>query len=336
MLSRRAGCPAGSWLDGLESRSYTTSNTRKHRHSPCRQPISSIDSGAPDALHRAMTSRTPHVLASDLLFPECPRWRAGRLWFSDQYLNRVFSLDETGALEAVATVPNHPSGLGWDAQGRLLIVSMHDRKLLRLEGEQRLVEVANLESYADFHCNDMVVDGKGRAYVGNFGFDLYAGANPSPTRLALVEPTGAVRVVAEDLLFPNGMIITPDETTLIVSETFGARLSAFDIDSDGNLSNRRVWAQLEQAPDGICLDEAGCVWVAAPMKPGGCLRVAEGGEVKERISSDDHGTYACMLGGADGKTLFTAEAREMRPDKMQPGNGRIRRVNVDVPRAGRP
>ncbi len=282
-----------------------------------------------------MAQSTPQILASDLLFPECPRWRAERLWFSDQYLNRVFALAENGSRDLIVEVPSHPSGLGWDTAGNLLIVSMHDRKLLRY-GDKALSEVADLSAHARFHCNDMTVDDKGRAYVGNFGFDLYGGESPTGTALVLVDPSGTVRVVAEDLLFPNGMVITPDGKTMILSETFGARLLAFDIAEDGSLSNRRVWAELGMAPDGICLDASGAVWAALPMAPGGFVRVREGGEILERIESEDYGGYACMLGGREGRTLFLLEAREMRPDRMQPGNGRIRKVEVAVPHAGRP
>jgi sugar lactone lactonase YvrE len=274
-------------------------------------------------------------LTQDLLFPECPRWQGGQLWFSDQYMNCVFRLDQSGLCEPLLDVPGHPSGLGWDSKGRLLVVSMHDRRLLRLEDGQ-LRELADLTDYADSHCNDMVVDAQGRAYVGNFGFDLWNGAAPAPTRLTLVDEQGAARVVAEDLLFPNGMVLTPDQKTLILSETFGGRLLAFDVAADGNLSGRRVWAELNQPTDGITLDAEGCVWVAVPLCPGAFLRVAEGGAIKERIDVPDFGAYACMLGGPQGKTLYLCEAREGQPRRMASGNGRIRSVEVSVPHAGRP
>lgn len=282
-----------------------------------------------------MSERTIEVVVSDLLFPECPRWHEGELWFSDQYLNRVFVLGEDGKTREAAEVPQHPSGLGWDQQGRLLVVSMHDRTVLRKDGAA-LAPFADLSSIAHFHCNDMTVDRHGRAYVGNFGFDLWGGANPSPTNLALVEPSGAARVVATDLLFPNGMVITPDEQTLILSETFKGRLIAFDIAQNGDLSGQRVWAQVSRPTDGICLDAEGCVWAAVPLQGGAFLRVAEGGEIKEEISADEYCAIACMLGGEDGKTLFLLEALEPRPQHMQPGNARIRAVRVDVPHAGRP
>jgi sugar lactone lactonase YvrE len=282
-----------------------------------------------------MTERHFELVLDGLLFPECPRWHDGRLWFADQHLKRVFVVDERGTAELVVEVPNHPSGLGWDAEGRLLIVSMNDRRLLRLDGRE-LTQVADLSPYTHFHCNDMVVDGKGRAYIGNFGFDLWSGVAPSPTNLVLVEPGKSIRVVASGLLFPNGMVITPDERTLILSETFGERLLAFDIEADGSLSNRRVWAHIGRPTDGICLDAEGLVWAAVPARPGAFLHVAEGGAIKERISGGEYGGFACMLGGPDGRTLFLLEARDMRPGRMLENNGRIRSVRVEAPHAGRP
>jgi sugar lactone lactonase YvrE len=248
---------------------------------------------------------------------------------------RVVVLGEDGKTREVAEVPTHPSGIDWDSDGRLLVVSMHERKVLRKEGAA-LETLADLSSIAHFHCNDMTADRLGRAYVGNFGFDLWGGGSPSPTNLALVEPSGAARIVATDLMFPNGIVITPDERTLILSETFTARLLAFDIESDGSLSGRRVWAEVGRPTDGICLDAEGCVWAAVPLASGAFLRVAEGGEIKEEISADEYCAIACMLGGKDGKTLFLLEALDPRPERMKPGNGRIRAVEVAVPHAGRP
>lgn len=282
-----------------------------------------------------MTDGAISVLKADLLFPEGPRWHDGRLWFSDQHLHRVYAMDERGNCETLFEVPGSPSGLGWDSRGRLLVVSMQDRKLLRLE-DGKLRELADLSDVADFHCNDMVVDRKGRAYVGNFGFDLWGHAPPSPTRVVLVEETGSVRVVAENLMFPNGMVITPDDKTLILSETYAGRLLAFDVEPDGSLSGQRVWAELNEPTDGIALDAEGCVWVAVPLCPGRFLRVAAGGEIKQRIDVEDHGAYACMLGGSDGRTLFLLEARDGQPTRMEPGNGRVRSLRVPVPHAGLP
>jgi sugar lactone lactonase YvrE len=181
----------------------------------------------------------------------------------------------------------------------------------------------------------MVVDARGRAYVGNFGFDLNGGAPHAPTNLALVHADGRVEVAASDLLFPNGAVITPDGRTLIVGETMAARLTAFDIAEGGRLSNRRVWAQLERAiPDGICLDAEGAIWVASPISHG-VLRVREGGEVLQRISVENQ-AYACMLGGADRRTLYICTAETHDPAKTSGNRGRIEVAQVDVPGAGLP
>jgi sugar lactone lactonase YvrE len=197
----------------------------------------------------ALKTRT---LAEGLVFPECPRWHEGKLWFSDQHAHRVMTVDLKGNIETIVEVPGQPSGLGCLPDGQLLVVSMTDRCLLRLDG-RRLTLVANLKELASFHCNDMVVDRQGRAYVGNFGFDLDAGQPFKPAEVVLVTPDGDARIVASNLAFPNGTVITPDGRTLIVAETLAGRLTAFDIRPDGSLKNRRIWAQLDQVtPDGIC------------------------------------------------------------------------------------
>jgi len=276
----------------------------------------------------------PSVLLSGLRFPEGPRWHEGQLWFSDMHAQQVMRVGLDGRAEVVAEVPSDPSGLGWLPDGRLLVASMRDRRLLRLDPEG-LVEVADLRGVAPFHCNDMVVDSVGRAYVGNFGFDLHAGEAPAPTALAMVTPEGVVRVVAEDLRFPNGMVITPDGRTLVVGESFGACLTAFDIAADGRLAGRRVFAQLERAvPDGICLDAEGAIWVASPISHG-VLRVREGGEVTHRIAVE-HQAFACMLGGPERRTLFLCTARDPHPERTVERSGRIEFVEVEVPGAGLP
>lgn len=278
----------------------------------------------------------PTVLLDGLMFPEGPRWHDGRLWFSDMHAHEVVAVGLDGQRETIVAVPNDPSGLGWLPGGDLLIVSMRDRKLLRYDGSA-LREHADLSALAPFHCNDMVVDGAGRAYVGNFGFDLHARAEPKTTNLILVTPDGACREVATDLFFPNGTVITPDGTALIVGESGGRRLTAFDIEADGSLSNRRVWADLGVPPDGIALDAEECIWVAVPTNPGAFIRVAKGGEVRQRIDLDDWGGFACALGGPEERTLFMLEARSSDPAEIAgPGNGRIRALEVDAPRAGWP
>ncbi len=274
------------------------------------------------------------VLLDGLRFPEGPRWHDGRLWFSDMHDRKVIAVGLDGRTEVVVEVAGQPSGLGWTPDGRLLVVSMLDRRLLRLDAEG-LSEVADLTALASFHCNDMVVDAQGRAYVGNFGFDLDGGADPCSTTLVLVHPDGRCQVAAEDLRFPNGCVITPDGRTLIVGESFGACLTAFDIADDGTLSGRREWARLEAAvPDGICLDAEGGIWVASPVS--GCvLRVREGGQVTRKIAVD-HQAFACMLGGRDRRTLFICTAAESNPDKTGDRRGRIETVTVDVPGTGLP
>ncbi len=288
------------------------------------------------------------LLTDGLYFGEGPRWRDGWLYFSDMYAHAVKRVDVAGTVESVVEVPNQPSGLGWLPDGRLLVVSMRDRRLLRLEPDGRLVEHADLSGIATFHCNDMVVDAQGRAYVGNFAFDLdaflhehgpaAAMSDPGPpsAKLARVDPDGSVHVAAQDLRFPNGTVITPDGRTLIIAETLGLRLSAFDIASDGTLSNRRVWANLgTRLPDGICLDADGHVWVANPLAAEAFL-VAEGGAVIDVVKTDQP-CFACMLGGPERKHLFllTAPGSGARLASSA-ANGHIQVAEVAVRGAGLP
>lgn len=279
--------------------------------------------------------RTLKVLIGGLAFPEGPRWREGKLFFSDMHAHQVLAVDMAGKREVICEVPARPSGLGWLPDGRMLVVSMTDRKLMRLDRDG-LKTVADLSKLAPFDCNDMVVDARGRAYVGNFGFDLHAGAQPRTTTLVMVARDGAARVVAEELMFPNGTVITPDGKTLIVGESFGRRLTAFDIDADGSLKNRRVWAELGNSPpDGICLDAENAIWVACPTMSE-VIRVKQGGEVTERIKVETD-AFACMLGSADGRTLFVATAPNSDPEKCRATRGgRIEITQVEVPRAGLP
>ena len=278
---------------------------------------------------------TLSVLLDGLYFPEGPRWRDGRLWFSDFYAHEVVAVDPAGRRETIVAVPNRPSGLGWLPDGRLLVVSMTDRKLMRLDGEG-LHEAADLSGAATWHCNDMVVDAEGRAYVGNFGFDHHAGAPEQLANLVRVDPDGAVSVAARELRFPNGTVITPDDRTLIVAETRGNRLTAFDKRPDGSLANRRVFAELDGGyPDGICLDAEGAVWVADPRRRE-VIRVREGGEVVQRISTGELGAFACMLGGEDRRTLYVCTARASGPKAAETRAGRIEYARVEVPGAGLP
>jgi sugar lactone lactonase YvrE len=276
------------------------------------------------------------VLYEGLAFGEGPRWHDGRLWLSDMHAHKVLAIDLDGSAEEICEVPNRPSGLGWLPDGRMLVVSMTDRRLLRMEPSGALTEHADLSSVATFDCNDMVVDGAGRAYVGNFGFDLHNQAAPTSAAMALVQPDGRVETAAEGLDFPNGTVITPDGATLIVGESFGRRLTAFSIGADGRLSDRRVFADLGSSiPDGICLDAEGAVWSADP-RGNCCIRVADGGEVLDRVDVD-RGCYACMLGGPDRRTLFMLTARTSSPaEAVAARDGRVEVVEVSVAGSGTP
>ena len=272
---------------------------------------------------------TPDVLADGFVFLEAPRWHQDRLWVSDMHDDRVVAVGLDGRRETIATL-HQPSGLGWLPDGTLLIVSMVDRTVRRLAAGGLILH-ADLQDLATFHCNDMVVDAAGRAYVGNFGYDYEARATPTPAVLAVVHPDGRVEAAAADLLFPNGAVITPDGNTLIVAETFAHCLTAFDHQDDGTLSRRRIWADLGPIfPDGICRDAAGGVWVASPMS-NEVVRVVEGGAITHRIAVTQH-AIACALGGPHGRTLFicTAPALARHVVQAQRG-GRIEIVEVDVP-----
>ena len=277
------------------------------------------------------------TVVDGLAFPEGPRWHDGRLFFSDQHARQVLALDPaTGTVEEVVRVEQQPSGLGWTADGDLLIVSMLDQRLLRLDRSGRLDELADLSGLSILHCNDMVVSSEGRAYVGSFGFDLDRGERPRPANVVVVEPDGSARIAADDLQFPNGSVITPDGRTLIVGETVAGRLTAFTIASDGSLTDRRVWAQLDGAlPDGTCLDAEGAVWLACPLSRR-CLRVQEGGAVLDEVPTEQ-AAFACMLGGDDRRTLFVCTSEmALNTETVKTRPGRIRACEVDVPGAGRP
>jgi sugar lactone lactonase YvrE len=279
---------------------------------------------------------TNRCLISGLAFAEAPRWHNGELWFSDFYTHQVMRVDRDGRAHVVVEVPNQPSGLGWLPDGRLLVVSMVDRKLMRLD-PAGLVEVADLSALAGFHCNDMVVDAKGRAYVGNFGFDLFTQpVAPRATVLVRVEPDGTVSVAAEGLWFPNGTVITPDGMTMIIGETFARRLTAFNISADGKLGNRRLWADLGTiAPDGICLDAEGAVWVAS-VRSNEFVRVLEGGAITQRIAVSNQ-AIACALGGENGKRLFMVTGRVKGHDEAMAARvGRIDYVDVGASAAAAP
>jgi sugar lactone lactonase YvrE len=299
-----------------------------------------------------MTEYPLRTIVDGYSYLEGPRWHDGRLWFADFYTHTVNTVNADGSIELVATVPHQPSGLGWLPDGRLLIVSMKDRKVLRQESDGTLVEHADIRDLCGGHANDMVVDAQGRAYVGNFGFDLMGGAPHEHTTVVLVDTDGSASIVADGLSFPNGMVITPDGSTLLVNELFGNRISAFDIHPDGTLGERIEWAgygdlgaepdvgaRLEAAtivPDGLTLDAEGAVWIADAGN-NRAVRIAKGGEILDEVSTAPDGVFAVALGGDDGRTLFLCVAPNFdETERTATRLGRMLATEVDVPHAGRP
>jgi sugar lactone lactonase YvrE len=274
-------------------------------------------------------------LLQGLVFPEGPRWHEGKLWFSDMHAHQVRTVDLSGHAEDVVEVPTWPSGLGWLPDSSLLIVSMTDRKLLR-QFAGKLEVHADLSHLASYYCNDMVVDGHGRAYVGNFGFDLFSGSAQKSAELVMVEPDGSARIAVTGLEFPNGSVITPDGRTLIVGESLGHRLTAFHIDEDGSLINQSIWADLADAvPDGIALDAENGLWVASPLTRE-LLYVEQGGKVAQRMKCDSM-PIACALGGIARKTLFVLLADSINPDECRAKkSARIDITDVAIAGAGWP
>ena len=301
---------------------------------------------------------TLKLLVDNVYFSEGPRWHKNKFWFSDFYQRAVFSLDDSGTLEKIVDIPNQPSGLGWLPNGDMLIVSMHDQKVMRFSNGLLTVH-SDLSHLTKYTCNDMVVDNEGHAYIGNFGTTKH-NVDVVPTCLIHVTPEGIASIVANNLEFPNGTVITPDGKKLIVGETYAGRLTSFDINPDKTLSNRKVWAQMMptwifiitkirrflkqvakesgyavRVPDGICLDEKMGIWVASPTTFE-VFRIEEGGHVSDIISTPQR-AYACMLGGSDGKTLHISTANDSTPDvaKSKP-MGKIYTARVNYARAGNP
>jgi len=277
-----------------------------------------------------------HVLMTGIAFGESPRWHDGRLWFCDWGAQELIAVDLEGKSEVIVRVPSFPFCIDWLRDGRLLIVSARDRRLLRREPDGSIVTHADLSRLSKNPWNDIVVDGRGNTYVDNIGFD-FPGGEFAPGILALVTPDGSARQVADGVAFPNGIVVTPDNSTLILAESYANRLTAFDIAADGTLSNRRLWADLDRGvPDGICIDAENAVWYA-DVPNMRCVRVREGGEVLQTIDLD-RGCFACMLGGSDRKTLFIV-AREWRgPTSMAAPKrtGQVLTVKVSTPGAGWP
>ena len=274
------------------------------------------------------------IVLTGLAFGEGPRWRDGYLWFSDFYRHGIFRIDEAGTEELVLEVAAQPSGLGWLPTGDLLFVSMLDRSLKRMDAGGQVSVHADLSHIAGGPCNDMVVASDGTAYVGNFGSD--AGEEFSQATLAIVAADGTARSGPDGLDFPNGTVINPEGNRLVIAESYGRRLLSFDIEDDGSLTGRQLFADLgARVPDGICLDAEGGIWVGDPTNRS-VFRVIEGGEVTHHIDLELN-CYACMLGGEDRRTLYLVTAPNSgRGVAAQRREGRIERIQVDVPGAGLP
>src|SRR5437870_13724713 len=278
------------------------------------------------------------TLLTGLAFGESPRWHGDRLWFSNWGAQEVVAVDLDGNSDVILRMPSFPFSINWLPDGRLLITSGRDGLLRRMEPDGSLVTHADLTNLAR-GWNEIVVDGRGNAYINGGGFDLLAGEKFAPGIVALLTPEGPAQQVADGIAFPNGMAVTPDNSTLIIAESYGKRLTAFDIAADGGLSNRRVWADLgDGVPDGICVDAEGAVWYGdVPNKR--CVRVSEGGEVLQTINLD-RGCFACTLGGTDSRTLFliAAEWRGMDniPDVARARTGQVLAIEAPAPGVGWP
>jgi sugar lactone lactonase YvrE len=278
------------------------------------------------------------TLMTGVSFGESPRWHDDRLWFCDWGAEELIAVDLAGTSEVIVRVPSFPFCIDWLPDGRLLIVSARDQALLTMDPDGALVTHTDLTRLDGRPPgNEIVVDGRGNAYVNGPGFDLMAGGEFVPGTVALVTPDGSARKVADGIGFPNGMAVTPDNSTLIVADSYGNELTAFDIAGDGSLSNRRVWADVDDGvPDGICLDAEGAVWYGdVPNKR--CVRVREGGEVLQTIELD-RGCFACMLGGPDGNTLFLIAREWHGPENMAggAGTGQVLSAQAPAPGAGWP
>lgn len=299
-----------------------------------------------------MSNYELNVVVDDFHYLEGPRWYQDALWFVDFYTKGVYRINDAGDAEKIVHVEEQPSGLGWLPDGRMLVVSMKDRKILRLEDDGELVVHADISKHCGGHANDMVVALNGNAYVGDFGFDLTGGEDFKETGLVLVRPDGSSQVVAEGLCFPNGMVISADEKTLIVNEMFGNRISQFEVYDDGTLGPRRDFAnfgelgdepdlskRVERAqilPDGLTLDQEGAVWIADTLNHR-VARIKEGGEILEVVETAPEGIFAVMLGGADGKTLFMCAALDWDEESRKAETkGRMLSTRVEVAHDGTP
>ena len=277
-------------------------------------------------------------VVTGIRFPEGNRWHGGRLWYSDMHTGEVFSIDPDGAAEPrlEATVDGQSSGLGWLADGRLIISAMESRTVVAVQEDGSTEVFADLSASEPSLVNDLVVDPEtGRTYIGAFGYDLYGGEELRPGPLYVIESDGSFRLAADGLVFPNSANVLPGTRTLVVSETWGGRLTAFDIEADGSLTGRREWAALPEGvtPDGSTVDAEGAIWVCS-VDTGEFLRVVEGGEVTDRIDVPGRCAIDCALGGPDGRTLYLATADSYDPATTATTRaGRISAVRVGVPGA---
>jgi sugar lactone lactonase YvrE len=268
------------------------------------------------------------TLVDGRAFLEGPRWHGGQLYVSDMHGHEVLRVSLDGEVEVVARVDAAPSGLGWLPDGSMLIVSMDDRKLLRLDGTE-LHEVADCSPFATNEINDMVVDRHGHAFISQFGSNFHAGEPLRPAPVLRVDPDGSVQEATDPLRFANGMVITADQRTIVIAESAGACLTVYDLADDGALTNKRIWAELgSNVPDGIAIDADDAVWVACPIK-NQCVRVVEGGEVTATVETEGEHAIACAVGGDDGGTLFVCTSPTVgEPDKSRD----LRGARVEVVR----
>jgi sugar lactone lactonase YvrE len=280
-----------------------------------------------------VTAAGATVLMTGITFGESPRWHEGRIWFADWGAHQVIALDPRGGHEVVASVPSFPMCIDFLPDGRLLVVDSAHQRLIRREPDGSMVTHADLSAISTKPWNDIVVDARGNAYVNNIGFD-FPGGQAAPGLVACVATDGSARLVADDLAFPNGMAITADGATLIVAESYGNRLTAYDIGWDGAIDNRRVWAEAaNDHPDGICLDAEGAVWYA-DVGNRHCVRIREGGETLATVELD-RGAFACTLSRGDRPQLYVAAQRWGVPDSAEL-TGQIVAFRAPAPGAGKP
>lgn len=275
-------------------------------------------------------------VVTGMRFPEGNRWRDGKLWFSDMHTGEVFTMDpvvdETPHL--LTTLGCQSSGLGWLPDGRFIVSAMNERVLRSIADDGATEVFADMTTVSDTLINDLMVDEEtGRTYVGAFGYDVYGGEEPKTGPLYVVEPDGSSRLAADGFVFPNSANIIPGTRTLVLGETWGHRMTAFDILPNGDLGNRRVWAELpdDKTPDGSCVDLEGGIWISS-LDTGEFLRVVEGGTITDRIAVPERCAIDCVLGGSDGRTLFISTADSyMPPVTERTRDGKIQAVRVSVP-----